>query len=217
MGEVSRLEGPDAGGRANCPPGLLRRWSGSGAWRRARLATAATFANHARVALNNFTALSTRANQIKQLRQTILNMAVRGKLVPQDPKDQPASELLKQAKKSKQRLLVERSISRDSGPEYSTSATEQFAPAHWSWAYLDDIALVQGGKRLPAGATFSKEPTGHIYIRVTDMKGGTISTSNLKYIRNLSKAGSRNTRSTLMICISQLLGRSVKWARFPTF
>ena len=51
----------------------------------------ATFATHARFALTNLPALTTRPDQIKQLRQTILNLAVRGKLVPQDPKDEPVA------------------------------------------------------------------------------------------------------------------------------
>ena len=54
-----------------------------------------TFQADARFALDALPALTTRPDQIKQLRQTILNLAVRGKLVPQDPNDEPASELLK--------------------------------------------------------------------------------------------------------------------------
>ena len=53
------------------------------------------FRNHAAFALENLAPLTTRTNQIKSLRQTILNLAVRGKLVEQDPNDEPASELLK--------------------------------------------------------------------------------------------------------------------------
>ena len=59
------------------------------------------FRNHAAFALENLTPLTTRRDQIKALRQTILNLAVRGKLVEQDPNDEPASELLK-------RLAVEK-------------------------------------------------------------------------------------------------------------
>ena len=55
----------------------------------------ATFQKHAAFALNNLTPLTSRPDQIKALRQTILNLAVCGKLVPQDPNDEPASELLK--------------------------------------------------------------------------------------------------------------------------
>jgi type I restriction enzyme, S subunit len=55
----------------------------------------ATFTGHARFALDNVAALTTRPDQIKQLCQTILNLAVRGKLVPQDSRDESASECLK--------------------------------------------------------------------------------------------------------------------------
>ena len=65
----------------------------------------ATFQNHATFALNNLTPLTTRPDQIKALRQTILNLAVRGKLVPQDPNDEPASELLKRIEKEKKSLI----------------------------------------------------------------------------------------------------------------
>src|SRR5690606_5135719 len=55
----------------------------------------AEFPANARFALATLPALTTRPDQIKPLRQTILNLAVRGKLVDQDPTDEPASELLK--------------------------------------------------------------------------------------------------------------------------
>ena len=53
------------------------------------------FRNHAAFALEHLTPLTTRRDQIKALRQTIFNLGVRGKLVEQDPRDEPASELLK--------------------------------------------------------------------------------------------------------------------------
>ena len=52
-----------------------------------------TFRNHAAFAFENLAPLTTRLDQIKALRQTILNLAVRGKLVDQDPNDEPASVL----------------------------------------------------------------------------------------------------------------------------
>ena len=53
------------------------------------------FRQDAAFALDNLTPFTFRPDQIKVLRQTILNLAVRGKLVPQDPNDEPAAELLK--------------------------------------------------------------------------------------------------------------------------
>ena len=78
--------------------------------------------------------------------------------------------------------MIERKIRRDSEPELSKSAGEASSPTHWVWTHLHDFALVLGGKRLPAGASFSTEKTGNIYIRVTDMKDGSISTEDLRYI-----------------------------------
>jgi type I restriction enzyme S subunit len=60
-----------------------------------------TFEADARFSLNALPALTTRPDQIKRLRQSILNLAVRGKLVPQHPNDEPASELLKRIAKEK--------------------------------------------------------------------------------------------------------------------
>lgn len=62
---------------------------------------AETFSTHARFALQTLPTLTTHEGQIKTLRQTILNLAVRGKLVEQDPTDEPAAELLKRFKAAK--------------------------------------------------------------------------------------------------------------------
>ena len=95
-----------------------------------------TFQADARFALDALPALTTRPDQIKQLRQTILNLAVRGKLVPQDPNDEPASELLKRIAKSKGRK----------GRDWSQGASSHHAPAFepplgWSWTTIDGTAL----------------------------------------------------------------------------
>ncbi len=140
------------------------------------------FQGHAAFALQNFAPLTTRSDQIKALRQTILNLAVRGKLVEQDPNDEPASELLKRAEMTKAEATIERKIRKNSEPELSESAGENGSPSHWVWAYLHDFALVLGGKRLPSDASLSHEQTGNIYIRVTDMKDGSISAEDLQYI-----------------------------------
>ena len=154
-----------------------------------------TFRNHAAFAFENLVPLTTRLDQIKALRQTILNLAVRGKLVEQDPADEPASELLKRAEMTKAEATIERKIRKNSEPELSESAGENGSPSHWVWAYLHDFALVLGGKRLPSDASFSPEQTGNIYIRVTDMKDGSISAEDLQYISDDVRA--RITKYTI--------------------
>ncbi len=140
------------------------------------------FQDHARFYFSHLPRLTTRPEHIKQLRQTILNLAVSGKLVPQDPNDEPASKLLENIKKQKLQMLLEKGIRKEQDVEYSAPANASEIPTNWVCAHVDDVAIVQGGKRLPKGVAFSKETTDHIYIRVTDMKNGTISPDRLHYI-----------------------------------
>jgi type I restriction enzyme, S subunit len=93
-----------------------------------------TFQADARFTFNALPALTTRPDQIKRLRQTVRNLAVRGKLVPQDANDEPASELLKRIAKEKGRtrhpVVV---ISLDDGPHP--------LPETWKWTALDQLIV----------------------------------------------------------------------------
>lgn len=97
----------------------------------ARLTTPAAdeqvFRTHARFALGALPALTTRPDQIKTLRQAILNLAVRGKLVPQDPADEPASELLRQ---------ITKEIPAAGGIEEIKEVWPFDIPRNWSWTQL---------------------------------------------------------------------------------
>lgn len=55
-------------------------------------------------------------------------------------------------------------------------------PENWCWTRLCSITSVLGGKRIPAGRCLTTENTGHVYIRVSDMKDGWVSTENLQYV-----------------------------------
>lgn len=74
------------------------------------------FRDHARFYFNHLPRLTTKPEHIQQLRQTILNLAVLGKLVPQDPHDEPASELLKRIQAEKIRLVKEGKIGSEKPP-----------------------------------------------------------------------------------------------------
>ncbi len=132
--------------------------------------------------LEQYEKIADAPNAIDRLRVLILDLAVRGKLVPQVPAEEPAKELLARAKNAKQTIRNARGIGRNEEPELSKSAGEVTSPTHWAWAHLSDFALVLGGKRLPSGAAFSQTPTEHIYIRITDMKNGTIIEEGIKFI-----------------------------------
>ncbi len=102
----------------------------------------AVFQNHAAFALNNLTPFTTRPDQIKALRQTILNLAVRGKLVEQDLEDEPAEELLKRVATEKDQL-VEAGKIRKSKPllPLFESDWEFNPPPGWEWIRLGTLVL----------------------------------------------------------------------------
>jgi type I restriction enzyme S subunit len=100
------------------------------------------FRDHALFVFNHLPRLTTRPEHIKQLRQTILNLAVRGKLVPQDPKDEPASELLKRIEVEKIQLVKQGTIKRQL-PLVPVKVDEVFPaiPDSWKWMRLSDLLL----------------------------------------------------------------------------
>ncbi len=139
----------------------------------------------------------------KKLRQKILDLAIRGKLVPQDSNDEPASVLIEKIRAEKDRLIKEKKIKRDKNESFiyrsDTSYYEQFAdgsvkcideeipfeiPESWEWCRLGNVCSIKGGKRIPKGGTFSSVKTEHVYIRVSDMKNNTVLLNGLKYIDN---------------------------------
>ena len=92
----------------------------------------------------------------QKLRQRILDLAIRGKLLPQDPNDEPASVLLDRIRAEKERLIAEGKLKRPKAKKSTDkSHYQQFAPPFdipdsWEWVRLEDIA------RIGTGATPSK-------------------------------------------------------------
>ncbi len=106
-----------------------------------------TFPADARFALDALPALTTRPDQIKQLRQTILNLAVRGRLVPQDPDDEPASVLLSSIE-TQMAATTKKAGSRkqrDLEPIDLSEAPFQL-PAGWAWGRFPELGTFGRGK-----------------------------------------------------------------------
>ena len=85
---------------------------------------------------------------IKKLRELILELAVRGKLVPQDPNDEPANKLLERIVEEKQRLVEEGKIKKQK-PLLAISEEEQpfDLPQSWKWARMQEVCgYIQRGK-----------------------------------------------------------------------
>ena len=103
----------------------------------------------------------------KQLKQKILDLAIRGKLVPQDPNDEPASVLLERIRMEKEQLIVSGKLKKSKSKTTDTPHYENVPfeiPANWEWTRLDNLCDIKGGKRIPKGKSFSAHPTKHIYI-----------------------------------------------------
>lgn len=149
----------------------------------------------------------------KKLRQKILDLAIHGKLVPQDPNDEPASVLLERIRAEKERLIAEGKIKRSK--KSATSDTSHYenvpfeVPEGWCWCRLDTLCDIKGGKRVPRGMSFSDAPTSHVYIRVTNMKKNTIIDNELKYIDDEVFSYIRNyiiSKSDLYLTIAGTIG-----------
>jgi type I restriction enzyme S subunit len=133
--------------------------------------------------LNHLPHLTTRTEHIKQLRQTILNLAVRGRLVPQDPNDEPAVELLKRIQAEKARLVKEGKIKKiDSAIINNRTVKNSFLPPSWLIATLLSICdSVTDGDHLPPPKAKSGIPflvIGNVREKVISFNGSRFVSTN---------------------------------------
>ena len=117
------------------------------------------------------------------LQKSILQLAIQGKLVPQDPSEGTGDELYKRIQAEKDKLIKEGKIKKTKSLSEITEDEIPFEiPENWKWIKLGSVASVLGGKRIPAGRKLTTENTGHIYIRVSDMKNSSVLKDNLLYV-----------------------------------
>ncbi len=150
---------------------------------------------------------------LSSLRQSILSEAVQGKLALQNPKDEPASELLKKIKKEKEKLIKEGKIRKGKElPVISTDEIPYELPKGWEWCRLGEVLeFINGdrGKNYPSKEKLSNE--GIPFISAINLQGGTISTNNLLCVseEQFNKLGSGKLRKNdLVFCIRGSLGKS---------
>ena len=137
-----------------------------------------------------------------KLRKSILQEAIQGKLVLQIAEEGSAQELLERIKEEKRKLVKEGKLKksalndsvifRGDDNKYWEKSGDNIVcideeipfgiPSSWSWCRLGNIASVKGGKRIPVGEKLTTENTGHMYIRVADMKENTVKTDDIHYI-----------------------------------
>ena len=120
--------------------------------------------------LSNLDLLATAPGGVARLRELILTLAVQGKLVPQDPADEPAGVLLQKIRAEKDRLIAEGKIRRDKPLATVTDEEKPFGlPVGWEWVRLGALLPFRIGKTPP-----SKDPqywadSGHAWVSISDM------------------------------------------------
>lgn len=118
---------------------------------------------------DNLPLLAGAPNGIKKLRELILELAVRGKLVPQDPNDEPASELLKRIAEEKAWLVAEGKIKKQKPLAEIGEEERPFElPEQWAWVRLADLAYPQAGFAFKSGG-FNTSGLGLPLIRIRDV------------------------------------------------
>ncbi|MEG2269028.1 MAG: restriction endonuclease subunit S, partial [Acinetobacter sp.] len=140
--------------------------------------------NWARIS-QHFDTLFTTEASIDALKQTILQLAVMGKLVTQDPNDEPASELLKRIEQEKAQLVKEGKIKKQKPlPPVSDEEKSFELPRGWEWCkfgLLSEFINGDRGRNYPSKSEYVDTGipwinTGHIE------KDGTLSVSDMNYI-----------------------------------
>ena len=121
-----------------------------------------------------FHTIFTTENSIDQLKQTILQLAVMGKLAPQDPNDEPASELLKKIKKEKERLVKEGKIKKQKPLPPITDKEKPFElPKGWEWVQFGAISEIErGGSPRPIKSYITDQKDGLNWIKISDTDQG---------------------------------------------
>ncbi len=121
----------------------------------------------------------------KALRQKILDLAIHGKLVPQDPNDEPASVLLERIKAEKERLIKEGKIKRgkksaktSDTPHYENVPFE--VPESWVWTTIEEICSKIGSGSTPRGSNYSAN--GIPFFRSQNVYNDRLVYDDIKYI-----------------------------------
>jgi len=139
----------------------------------------ASFAEHARSALESLKAVTTRPDQIKHLRQAILNLAVRGKLVPQDPNDEP--QFPQRIALERARLIKTGKIRKLKSLPPVPQDTERLGlVSGWIWLRLGAVSTLITKGSTPTSYGHSYTAEGVNFIKVESIKNGKLLPANVK-------------------------------------
>jgi len=137
----------------------------------------------------------------KALRQKILDLAIHGKLVPQDPNDEPASVLLERIRAEKERLIKEGKIKR---PKKTKTTSDKphypyLLPEGWVWCKLEDIATFGGGKTPSMDIKEYWNKGKNLWVTSKDMKNDSIHDSLMKITDEALNIMTQYEKDTLLV------------------
>ena len=167
----------------------------------------------------------------QQLKNSILQMAVQGKLVPQDPNDEPASVLLERIRKEKEQLIKDGKIKKEKNPSYIFRGADNLPyekvgkndpvciadevpfdiPDTWEWVRFCNVVNYSMGKTPPRKEdVYWKNPV-HSWVSIADMvaDGHIIKTKEAvnDYAANVSFKGKKSLAGTLLMSFKLTVGK----------
>ena len=152
----------------------------------------------------------------KKLRQKILDLAIHGKLVPQDPNDEPASVLLERIRAEKERLIKEGKIKVPKRSK-STSGTSHYPkegpwelPKGWEWCAINDVSTSELGKTLDKNKNSGEEKP---YLCALNVKWNSFDLTTIKTIKieKYEQERYRLRPGDLLVCEGGDVGRCAIW------
>ncbi|MFA0267374.1 restriction endonuclease subunit S [Vibrio cyclitrophicus] len=159
----------------------------------------------------HFDTLFTTEESIDQLKQTILQLAVMGKLVPQEPTDEPAAKLLERIAEEKAQLIKEKKIKKQKAlPPIADDEKPFELPKGWEWCRLQDITskITDGDHKTPPRIN-----AGFPLLSAKNVRDGYLDTSNTDYIAQEYYIKSRErclpeSGDLLIVSVGGTIGRS---------
>ena len=150
----------------------------------------------------------------QQLKNSILQEAIEGRLVPQDPNDEPASVLLDKIRKEKARLVKEGKLKKKDLEEIPINEDEKpfEIPESWEWVRFGDLVATSTGKTPARGDARYWSDNDFPWVSISDMKQGEIINSTKEFITEKAANdcfhNDMSKRGTLIMSFKLTVGRT---------
>lgn len=164
---------------------------------------------------DNFSLLYNDSEAVEKLRQAILQLAVQGKLVPQDPKDEPSEKLLEKIHAEKAKLIKERKLKKqETLPPIKDDEIPYALPRGWQWIRLGDITetITKGSSPKWQGVQYTSQEDGVLFVTSENVGSFTLKLSSPKYVEkkfnDMEKRSILQKYDLLMNLVGASIGRA---------